>query len=168
MSRLPDPDIAAVTGAFLSAEADFVVVGGFAVIANRYVRATEDVDLLIPSDPDNDRRCLGALASLDAKRLRDDAELTEAMLIDQAHLRVLSSAGLIDLIREGAAPLDFASAQGAALKADMGLGEFSIAGLRTVVAMKRLAGRPRDRNDLAELEAEHGELPIDPVPGLDS
>jgi hypothetical protein len=34
--------------------------------------------------------------------------------------------------------------------------------------MKRLAGRPRDLNDLAELEAEHGELPVDPVPGLDS
>ncbi len=42
-----------------------------------------------------------------------------------------------------------------------------VAGLRTVVAMKRLSGRPRNRNDLAELEAEHGELPIDPVPGLD-
>ena len=33
---------------------------------------------------------------------------------------------------------------------------------------KRLAGRPRDRNDLEELEAFHGELPIDPIPGIDT
>jgi hypothetical protein len=30
------------------------------------------------------------------------------------------------------------------------------------------AGWPRDRNDLEELEAFHGELPIEPIPGLDS
>lgn len=29
------------------------------------------------------------------------------------------------------------------------------------------AGRPQDRLDLTELEAIHGELPIDPIPGLD-
>lgn len=29
-------------------------------------------------------------------------------------------------------------------------------------------GRPQDRVDLIELEAIHGELPIDPIPGLDT
>ncbi len=43
-------------------------------------------------------------------------------------------------------------------------------GLEYVVigGFKRLAGRPQDRRDLEELEAFHGELPIEPIPGLDS
>jgi len=37
-----------------------------------------------------------------------------------------------------------------------------------VVGFKRLAGRPQDRLDLTELEAIHGELPLESIPGLDS
>ncbi|HET6998644.1 MAG TPA: hypothetical protein VFI03_08645 [Solirubrobacterales bacterium] len=47
--------------------ARFVVIGGFAVIANRFVRATEDVDFLVPDDPANDRRVLAALRDLDGR-----------------------------------------------------------------------------------------------------
>ncbi len=43
-----------------------MVIGGFAVIAHDYVRATEDVDLLIPEDEANDQRCEHALSSLEA------------------------------------------------------------------------------------------------------
>jgi hypothetical protein len=42
------------------------------------------------------------------------------------------------------------------------------AALPSVVGFKRLAARPQDQVDLTELEAIHGELPIDPIPGLDS
>lgn len=42
-----------------------------------------------------------------------------------------------------------------------------VAGLESLVAFKRLAGRPRDRLDLEELAARLGELPIVAVPGLD-
>jgi hypothetical protein len=41
------------------------------------------------------------------------------------------------------------------------------AGDTSVVGFKRLAGRPQDRLDLAELEGLYGELPIEPIPGLD-
>jgi hypothetical protein len=55
-----------------------------------------------------------------------------------------------------------------AFDADIG-GEIApVAALRSIVGFKRLADRPRDRNDLEELEAFHGELPIDPIPGLDT
>jgi len=42
-----------------------------------------------------------------------------------------------------------------------------IAALPSVVGFKRLAGRPRDRQDLADLEAIYGELPVEPIPGVD-
>lgn len=164
---IPDPDLEAITSAFLEAEARFIVIGGFAVIAHHYVRATEDVDFLIPSDDENDRRCLKALHALGGVRKQDDTDLTEDMLIGKPHLRVLTSAGLVDLLREGVAPLDFQTAWGGAIGSDLGNGPFRIAGLRTLVALKRLSGRPRDHNDLAELEAQHGPLPETPLPNVD-
>lgn len=167
MSVPPPPDLGAVTAALLGGGARFVIIGGFAVIANRYVRATEDVDLLVPDDPDNDRAIVAALAPLAAHRASDERPLDEAILTGAPHLRLTTSAGLIDLLREGPAPLDFATVTSHALTADLGAGPFPVAGLRSLVAFKRLADRPQDRNDLLALEAEHGALPIDPVPGLD-
>jgi hypothetical protein len=119
-TRDPELDIAAA--AMVTVEARFVVVGGFSVIANRFVRATEDIDFLVPDDADNDRRVLAALTNLDGTRLRDDEPLREEHLIDQAHLRASTSAGI----------------------------------------------RPRDRNDLLGLAEIHGELPNEPIPGVDS
>jgi hypothetical protein len=161
------PDLPAITGAFLAAGAEFVVIGGFAVIANRHIRTTRDVDLLIPDDDANDAACLVALRALDATRERDGAPLVDEMLRDNAHLRAATRDGIVDLVREGVAPLDFATVAARALSADLGGGPFRVAGLASLVGFKRLAGRPQDRSDLAELEAIHGDLPIDPIPGLD-
>lgn len=168
MSHTPvDPDLAGITGAFLRAGADFVVIGGFAVIANDYVRATEDVDLLVPDDAANDRAIDQALIGLQASWVNSDRPYEPGGVTGREHSRLWTEHGFIDLLREGTAPLDFATVRDHALRSDLGDGEFRVAGLASLVAFKRLAGRPRDRSDLAELEAIHGELPVDPVPGLD-
>jgi len=165
---IPDPELDAITGAFLSAGARFVVIGGFAVIAHRYVRATEDVDLLIPAeDDDNDQRCEQALASLGAVWTHDGSPLTSRSLTGREHARLLTERGLIDLLREGEPPLDFTTVAAGAERADLGDGRFLIAGLRSLVSFKRLANRPRDRLDLEELRALHGELPLERLPGID-
>lgn len=151
----------------VKAGARFVVVGGFAVIANRYVRATEDIDFLVPDDADNDRRVLMALRALDGVRYRDSEPLRDEHLDGQTHLRATTSAGVIDVMRGGLPPLDFETVAERAMPADFGGVEFLIAGLSSIVGFKRLAGRPRDRNDLEELAEIHGELPSEPIPGLD-
>lgn len=166
--KAPDPELDAVTAAFLGAEAKFVVIGGFAVIAHEYVRATEDVDLLIPEDPANDERCEGALASLEAVWASDGTPLSKRRVVGRDHSRLLTRCGLVDLLREGSPPLDFATVAKGAERADLGSGEFLLAGLASLVSFKRLAGRPRDRLDLEELEVRHGELPIEELPGFDS
>lgn len=147
--------------------AAFVVIGGFAVIANRFIRATEDVDLLVPDDELNDRKVLVALQSLNGVRSRDGEPLEEKHLIGHEHLRALTDAGLIDIVRGGVPPLDFETVASKAMGADYGGARFLVADLSSIVAFKRLSDRPRDRNDLIGLEEIHGELPIDPVPGLD-
>jgi len=164
---LPDPELDVAVAAMVGEKARFVVVGGFSVIANRFVRATEDIDLLVPDDADNDRRVLVALRKLDAVRLRDDEPLREEHLLEQAHLRARTSAGLVDVMRGGLPPLDYETVEERAIAADYGGVEFRIAGLSSIVGFKRLAGRPRDRNDLLGLEEIHGQLPMEPIPGLD-
>lgn len=163
-----EPELDVAVKAMVTSGARFVVIGGFSVIANRFVRATEDIDFLVPDDEANDRRVVAALRQLEAVRLRDDEPVADEDLIDRAHLRVRSDAGVIDIMRGGLAPLDFATVEERAMHADYGDVEFLVAGLSSIVGFKRLADRPRDRNDLLGLAEIHGELPKDPIPGLDS
>lgn len=162
-----DPELDVAVAAMVAEDARFVVIGGFSVIANRFVRATEDIDFLVPDDVENDRRVLAALRGLDGLRLRDDEPLREEHLVDQAHLRAKTRAGVIDIMRGGLPPLDYETVEERAMPADYGGVEFPIAGLSSIVGFKRLAGRPRDRNDLIGLAEIHGELPDEPIPGLD-
>jgi hypothetical protein len=163
-----DPELDVAVSAMATAKAHFVVVGGFAVIANRFVRATEDIDFLVPDDVDNDRRVLAALATLNGIRLRDDEPLQEEHLLHQSHLRTKTDAGIVDIIRGGIPPLDYDTVEKRAMNADFGGVEFLVAGLSSIVGFKRLADRPRDRNDLIGLEEIHGELPSEAIPGVDS
>jgi hypothetical protein len=163
-----DPELDVAVAAMIAEKARFVVVGGFSVIANRFVRATEDIDFLAPDDNDNDRRVLAALIKLDAVRFRDDAPLADEHLLGQTHLRTKTSAGVIDILRGGLPPLDYDTVEERAMRAEGDGVEFLVAGLSSIVGFKRLAGRPRDRNDLLGLTEIHGELPIEPIPGLDT
>jgi hypothetical protein len=162
-----DPELDVAAGAMCAEEARFVVVGGFSVIANRFIRATEDIDFLVPDDDDNDRRVLAALRRLDGVRYRDDEPLRDELLVGQTHLRTKTNAGVIDIIRGGLSPLDYETVEERAMQADYGGVQFSVAGLSSIVGFKRLADRPRDRNDLIGLAEIHGELPNEPIPGLD-
>lgn len=163
-----DPELDVAVAAMIEAGARFVVVGGFSVIANRFIRATEDVDFLVPDDVANDRRVLTALLQLGGVHLRDEAPLRDDHLLGQAHLRAKTRAGIIDILRGGLPPLDFDTVERRAMRADDDGAEFMVAGLSSIVGFKRLAGRPRDRNDLLGLAEIHGELPFEPIPGLDS
>jgi hypothetical protein len=163
-----DPELDVAVTAMVGAGARFVVIGGFAVIANRFVRATEDIDFLVPDSVENDRRVLAALTKLGGVRLRDEAPLSDEHLIDQSHLRARTDAGVIDILRGGLPPLDFDTVERHAIRADYAGVTFLLAGLSSIVGFKRLADRPRDRNDLIGLEEIHGELPVEPIPGLDN
>jgi hypothetical protein len=83
------------------------------------------------------------------------------------HLRVMSRHGIVDIMRGGLPPLDYETVARNSIATEVGSESAPVAGLRSIVGFKRLAGRGQDRIDLEELEALHGELPIDPIPSLD-
>jgi hypothetical protein len=163
-----DPELDVAAAAMVAEGARFVVVGGFSVIANRFIRATEDVDFLVPDDTTNDQRVLAALVKLDGVRLRDEATLQEEHLLGRTHLRAKTRAGVIDIMRGGLPPLDYETVEERAIHVEDDGVRYLVAGLSSIVGFKRLAGRPRDRNDLIGLEGIYGELPIESIPGLDT
>jgi hypothetical protein len=162
------PDLDGVVADANAVGLDYVVIGGFAVIANGFLRATKDSDLLVPDGRDTDEAILRFFDRIDASRLRDGKVLGTADIAGAHHLRVASRHGIIDVMRGGLPPLDYDTVAKGAIDAEVGAQHARIAGLRSIVGFKRLAGRPQDRRDLEELESFHGELPIDPIPGLDT
>jgi hypothetical protein len=166
--ELSGPDL---TGVVADAEAvglEHVVIGGFSVIFHGYVRATMDSDLLVPDGPEADAAVLRFFQRVDARRPRDDKAPSLGDIEETDSLRVSSRHGIIDIMRGGLPPLDFETVSGRADTTDWDGQTIRVAALPSIVAFKRLAGRPQDRVDLTELEAIYGELPIDPIPGLDS
>jgi hypothetical protein len=70
-------------------------------------------------------------------------------------------------MRGGQPPLDYETVTGRAEEAVWEGNPVRVAALPSVVGFKRLAGRPQDRQDLADLRAIYGELPIEAIPGVD-
>jgi hypothetical protein len=167
-SELSGPDLASVVADADAVGLKYVVIGGFAVIAHGHVRATKDSDLLVPDGPDADAAVLRFLERVDGRRLRDEKVLGPEDVAGTQHLRINSRHGIIDIMRGGLAPLDYETVSMRAETVDFRGQEVRVAGLASLVGFKRLAHRPDpDRSDLRNLEAIHGPLPIEPIPGLD-
>lgn len=168
---LPDeptgPDLDGVIADANAVGLDYVVIGGFAVIYHGHIRATRDSDLLIPDGPEADAAVLRFLERIEARRLQDGKILTPEDIASAESLRVNSRHGIVDILRGGLPPLDYDTVAEDAEKTDWDGQTVRVAALRSLVGFKRLAGRPQDGTDLTELEAIYGELPVEPIPGLD-
>lgn len=167
-SEIRGPDLAGVVADANASGLEYVVIGGFAVIAHGYFRATNDSDLLVADGPEADAAILRFLQRLGATRFSDGKVLSATDIADTHHLRVDSRHGVIDIIRGGLPPLDYKTVAARAIEGSWRQSHFRVADLPSLVGFKRLANRPQDRVDLEVLERINGELPIEPIPGLDS
>ncbi|MDQ3572299.1 MAG: hypothetical protein M3383_05500 [Actinomycetota bacterium] len=166
--ELSGPDLAGVVADATAVGLDHVVIGGFSVIFHGFIRATRDSDLIVPDGPEADAAVLRFSDRVEGLHMREDRAITEADLVGADTLRFRSRHGIVDLLRGGLPPLDFETVADRAEQADWNGQAVRVASLQSIVGFKRLARRPQDRVDLAELEAIHGELPIEPIPGLDN
>ena len=166
-AELSGPALAGVVADATESGLPHVVIGGFSVIAHGYIRATRDCDLLVPDGPDADTALLRFCELADGRRIGEDVPISSADIAGAENLRFNSRHGLVDVLRGGAPPLDYDTVSARADEIEWGGQMIRFASLASLVGFKRLARRPQDRVDLAELEAIHGELPIEPIPGLD-
>ncbi len=155
-------DIERVLEALNRAQVRYLVAGGVAVVLHGYLRTTADLDLVVQLEPDNARRALQALGALGyrprapvpAEQFADTG--TREEWIRDKNLEVFSlwsdenPALEVDLfVRE---PFDFDEAYNSAREIRLKTTTARVVPRRLLIEMKKLAGRPRDLEDVAALE----------------
>lgn len=152
MGTQPDPhtsrpptldDIKRIGRALNAANAKYLIIGGFAVNYYGFARATEDLDLLIASDPDNIEKVKQALCALPDGAAK---ELTPADFGRYSVVRVVDEITVDLLTRAGDVTYDSAETVSVALDEVT----LPIASLRTLIATKP-GVRERDQLDRAYL-----------------
>jgi len=144
----------------VDAGVSFVVVGGVAVISHGVVRATRDVDVVVAANL--------SPAVIEALVGRWDATRPDGSPEPRRRpspgwpLHLRTTCGSIDLLHELPAPLDLAGLRSRATWRRVDGTEVLVCSLADLTAMKRLAGRPTDLEDLRRLETAHGQLPEPP------
>jgi hypothetical protein len=166
--ELSGPNLNGVVADANAVRLQYVVIGGFSVAYHGYIRATKDSDLLVPDGPDADAAVLRFLERVGARRFHGDKRLTAEDVAGSPNLRVNSRHGIIDIMRGGLPPLDYDTVAERAEVNEWSGQVVRMASLSSLVGFKRLADRGQDRVDLEELQAIYGELPLEPIPGVDT
>jgi predicted nucleotidyltransferase len=139
------------------ADIDFVLVGGLAVNAWGYLRATRDVDLVPDPSPDNLARLDALLVGLGGRvevgeRLLDSSAIKTFLRTGDRTL-VLTDLGRVDVLQGLPQVPSFATLDGRSSEVDIDGLVVKVCSLDDLLAMKQASDRPRDRDDLEALEA---------------
>ena len=162
-----------IFAALAEADARYVVVGGLAVILHGHLRATRDLDLVIGLEPNNCASALAALAKVglqprlpvtmqdfaDPEKRRDWAEQRN-MQVFQLWQPGNPLRSVDVFVRE---PMDFDELWNGSSIKDLDGVPIRVAGIRHLIAMKQVAARPRDLDDinaLRQIAKETGQ-PVD-------
>jgi predicted nucleotidyltransferase len=154
-------DFAGLLRALHSAGVEFVLVGGVAATVHGSARLTRDVDVVYRRGAQNHERLVNALAPL-APYLRGappglpftwDTETIRRGL----NFTLTTTLGDIDLLGEAAGGGTFERLL--PRSTEVGLYELKVrcVDLTALIQLKRAAGRPKDLEVIAELEALHEE-----------
>lgn len=140
----------------VAAEISFVLVGGLAVNAWGYIRATRDVDIVPDPSPGNLERLDGLLARLGGKVDVDgrllDANAISPFLRTGDRTLVVTDLGRVDILQGLPQIPPFATLDAAATDIDLDGLPVRVCSLDHLLEMKRASERPRDRDDLEALE----------------
>ncbi len=141
----------------VGAEIHFVLVGGLALNAWGYMRATQDIDVVPDPAPENLEKLDALLRGLGGKvdvggRLLDSASISTFLRTgDRTFVR--TELGQIDVLQGLPQVPRFEDLDGQAKEIDIDGLAVRVCSLEHLLEMKRASDRPRDREDLRELEA---------------
>jgi hypothetical protein len=150
-------DFAGLLQRLLVSEVEFILVGGVAGNVHGSARATYDIDVLYRRAPDNLARLVSALAPISpylrgappGLPFRLDVETLRRGL----NFTLTTSRGDIDLLGEVAGAGTYEDLLAQSEEVALFGGRCRCATLEALIRMKRAAGRPKDFEALAELEA---------------
>ncbi|HVM18151.1 MAG TPA: hypothetical protein VM290_11275 [Gaiellaceae bacterium] len=159
---LPPLDAAAILRTLVEHGVEFVLIGGLAVAAHGYVRATKDVDIVPASAPDNHERLYEALLAIGARPLEIGdfrpeelpVPFTPEGLASGGNWALVTDHGRVDVMQWVSGIDGYEQLRANAEHLELpNVGRVAVAGYEDLVAMKREARRPRDLLDLEELAA---------------
>ena len=156
MIRRP-PDFAALLGRLLEAHVDFILVGGVAGTVHGAARATYDIDVVYARNPQNVERIVAALAPAGPYLRGAPAGLPFSLDVDTIrrglNFTLTTSLGDIDLLGEITGGGTYEQLLSGTIEADTFGFRCRCVSLELLIRLKRAAGRPRDLEAIAELEA---------------
>ena len=140
-----------------AANVNFVLVGGLAVNAWGYLRATMDVDVVPEPSKENLARLDALLADLGGKvdvggRLLDSEAISTFLKTGDRTL-VVTDLGRVDVLQGLPQVPAFEALDAEASDVQMDGLTVRVCSLEHLLAMKRASERPRDRDDVEALEA---------------
>jgi len=149
-------DLRALLQALADREIRFVVIGGVAVGAHGYVRATADLDIVPDPDPENlDRlidvlRALGATLPTAGNRKFNPAE--DAKVVRRGgNVTADTELGSLDVIQLATGVPTYSQLADAAIESDVLGVPVRVCSLGDLREMKQAQGRAQDEADLANL-----------------
>ncbi len=138
------PDFVAMLSALSAEGVEFILVGAHALAAHGFVRATQDIDILVRPTPENARRVFAALRSFKAPLL----DLTEADLLNPDVIyQVGVEPNRIDLMND-ISGVSWDEAWSGRTEVVIEGVRVPVLGIEEFVRNKRASGRPKDRADL--------------------
>jgi predicted nucleotidyltransferase len=138
------PDFVAMLSALSAEHVEFMLVGAHALAAHGFVRATQDIDILVRPTPENARRVFAALRTFKAPLLN----LVEADLLNPDVIyQVGVEPNRIDLMND-ISGVSWDEAWAGRTEIVIEGMHVPVLGLEEFVRNKRASGRPKDRADL--------------------
>lgn len=145
------------------ADVRYVLVGGLAVNAWGYLRATRDVDLVPDPEAENLERLDSVLRDLGGRvevagRLLDPTAI-KTFLGSGDRALVVTDFGQVDVLQGLPQVPPYSSLDVRAKTVEIDGLEVRVCSLEDLLQMKRASDRPRDRDDLEALEAGRDDAP---------
>ena len=150
----------------MEADVRFVVIGGIAAQVLGSPSLTADLDVCYERSTNNLERLATAL--LDIGAVRRGAPDLASVALDARALRaggvftLTTRYGILDLIGNPEPGLDYGALLRNAVRVELQGASIAVAGLDDLIAMKRAAGRPKDRIELEILGALREDLDRQP------
>lgn len=142
-----NPDFRDMLQALNDADADFLVVGAYAVAAHGHPRATGDLDIWVRADVENAPKVIAALSAFGAAMEQiSEGDFASPSIVFQIGV----PPGRIDILTD-VSGIDFETAWGSRLSITIDDISFPVLGRADLVANKRASGRPKDLADLDAL-----------------
>lgn len=137
---------------------DYLTIGGWAVVAHGYVRATVDIDFVADQERGNIERLARALASMGARLRGIDADKLDIDLTDPdvlgngASFTMETDFGPVDFLKDVPGAEPYAQMRDRSIETSAAGIRIRVVGFDDLIAMKEASGRDRDHLDVRELK----------------